>query len=49
MADIEAVHVEHRGWTLSTMPGPSTGGVLVALGLRLLEGVGSEPFRNNFV
>lgn len=40
----EPVRVEHRGFRLSTMPGPSTGGVLVALGLRLLEGVGSHGF-----
>jgi gamma-glutamyltranspeptidase / glutathione hydrolase len=32
------VRVEHRGWELHTMPAPSSGGVLVALGLRLLEG-----------
>jgi gamma-glutamyltranspeptidase/glutathione hydrolase len=44
IAELEPVRVQHRGWTLSTMPGPSTGGVLVALGLRLLEGVGSEAF-----
>jgi len=51
--DIEAMTVEHdrpisvelQGWRLSTMPGPSTGGALIALGLRLLEGVGARtPF-----
>jgi gamma-glutamyltranspeptidase/glutathione hydrolase len=31
-------------WTLRTMPAPSSGGVLVAVGLRLLEGVGRRPF-----
>jgi gamma-glutamyltranspeptidase/glutathione hydrolase len=36
--------VRHRGWELATMPGPSTGGALVALGLRLLDGVGATGF-----
>ncbi|MCB9576782.1 MAG: gamma-glutamyltransferase [Polyangiaceae bacterium] len=36
--------VELGDWHLATMPGPSTGGVLVALGLRLLGGVGKLPF-----
>lgn len=36
--------VVHGGWELLTMPGPSTGGVLVALGLRLLEGIGATRF-----
>ena len=39
------VTVEHGEWQLATMPPPSSGGVLVALGLKLLEGVGEEaPF-----
>ena len=39
------VVVEHGEWQLATMPPPSSGGVLVALGLKLLEGVGAEaPF-----
>lgn len=38
------VTVAHGGWKLSTMPSPSTGGVLVALGVRMLEGVGAHPF-----
>ena len=46
--DIEVMAVEFdrpisvalEGWRLSTLPGPSTGGALIALGLRLLEGVG---------
>lgn len=35
--------VLHRGWRIATMPSPSTGGVLIALGLRLLEGVERFP------
>ncbi len=31
--------VKHRGWSVATMPSPSTGGALIALGLRLLKGV----------
>lgn len=38
------VIIEHAGWRLATMPSPSSGGVLVALGLRLLEGVGRFPY-----
>ena len=38
------VVVPHRGWTLATMPGPSTGGPLVALGLKLLDGVAEHDF-----
>jgi gamma-glutamyltranspeptidase/glutathione hydrolase len=38
------IRVAHGDWELFTMPGPSTGGALVALGLRLLEGVGLHPF-----
>jgi gamma-glutamyltranspeptidase/glutathione hydrolase len=38
------VVTDHAGWRLATMPSPSTGGVLVALGLRMLEGVGHAPF-----
>ncbi|MBX3192367.1 MAG: gamma-glutamyltransferase [Labilithrix sp.] len=41
VADIEPVRVRYAGWDLATMPGPSTGGVLVALGMRLLEGISS--------
>ncbi len=37
------VAVRHRDWDVRTMPGPSTGGVLVALGLRLLEGASRSP------
>jgi gamma-glutamyltranspeptidase/glutathione hydrolase len=37
------VTVRHAGWHLATMPSPSTGGLLVALGLRLLEGIGRTP------
>jgi gamma-glutamyltranspeptidase/glutathione hydrolase len=36
------VSVEHAGMALHTMPPPSSGGVLVALGLKLLHGVGKE-------
>lgn len=38
------VVTDHAGWRLATMPSPSTGGVLVALGLRMLEGVGRARF-----
>jgi gamma-glutamyltranspeptidase/glutathione hydrolase len=38
------IRVAHGDWELFTMPGPSTGGALVALGLRLLDGVGHHPF-----
>jgi gamma-glutamyltranspeptidase / glutathione hydrolase len=38
------VSIAHRGWQLATMPAPSTGGVLVALGLRLLENVSASSF-----
>jgi gamma-glutamyltranspeptidase / glutathione hydrolase len=40
----DPLHTVHRGWEVLTMPGPSTGGVLVALGARLLEGVDALPF-----
>ncbi len=40
----EPVHAQHRGFALHTMPAPSSGGTLVALGLRLLEGVRALPF-----
>jgi gamma-glutamyltranspeptidase / glutathione hydrolase len=43
-ADRVPVTITHRGWQLATMPAPSTGGVLVALGLRLLENVSAAPF-----
>lgn len=38
------VAVTHGKWQLTTMPFPSTGGLLVALGVRLLEGVAKHPF-----
>ena len=38
------ISVEQGGWRLWTMPSPSAGGVLVALGLRLLEGVGRTAY-----
>lgn len=44
VVDARPVRVAHGGWELFTMPGPSTGGVLVALGLRLLEGIGATRF-----
>ena len=44
IAEHQPVTVEHGGWRLATMPSPSTGGVLVALGLRMLEGVGRAPY-----
>ncbi len=46
IAEHEPVTIDHGGWRLATMPWPSTGGVLVALGLRLLEGVSALPFRS---
>lgn len=39
--ELSPVTTEHAGWRLATMPSPSTGGLLVALGMRLLEGVGA--------
>ncbi len=36
--DAHPVSLRHGPWTLRTMPGPSTGGVLVALGVRQLQG-----------
>jgi gamma-glutamyltranspeptidase/glutathione hydrolase len=42
--DCAPIRVVHGDWELFTMPGPSTGGALVALGLRLLDGVGRFPF-----
>jgi len=44
VVDLAPIRVKHGDWELFTMPGPSTGGALVALGLRLLEGVGSCPY-----
>jgi len=44
IAEQAPVIVDHDGWRLATMPSPSTGGVLVALGLRLLDGVRRSPF-----
>lgn len=42
--ELAPVHVKHRAWDLATMPAPSTGGMLVALGMRLHEGDGTLPF-----
>ena len=36
---LEPISVPMGEWSLSTMPAPSSGGALIALGLRLLEGV----------
>ncbi len=44
LTELVPVTVDHGGWRLATMPSPSTGGLLVALGLRLLEGVGRLPY-----
>lgn len=38
------VRVRHRDWLLSTMPAPSTGGALVALGLKLLADADRHAF-----
>lgn len=46
MTEHAPVVVGHRDWHLATMPFPSTGGLLVALGLRLLEGVGQYAFKS---
>lgn len=40
----EPLRVEHCGFRLHTMSAPSSGGALVALGLRLLEGLGGTEF-----
>ena len=42
LVEASPVAVDHGEWQLATMPPPSSGGVLVALGLKLLEGVGGE-------
>ena len=39
---LSPVKVPMRDWTMSTMPAPSSGGCLIALGLRLLEGIGDR-------
>jgi gamma-glutamyltranspeptidase/glutathione hydrolase len=36
------VSVDVSGWSLATMSAPSVGGILIALGLRLLEGIGER-------
>jgi len=36
---LDPVKVKMRDWTMTTMPAPSSGGCLIALGLRLLEGI----------
>jgi gamma-glutamyltranspeptidase / glutathione hydrolase len=46
IAEHVPVTIDHCGWHLATMPWPSTGGVLVALGLRMLEGAGKLPFKS---
>lgn len=46
MTEHAPVGVPHGDWHLVTMPFPSTGGLLVALGLRLLEGVGQYGFKS---
>ncbi len=38
------IRLHHSDWSLSTMPGPSTGGVLVALGLRLMHDTAGVGF-----
>ena len=46
-APIAVTHATPHGqWHLATMPFPSTGGLLVALGVRLLEGVGTYAFKS---
>jgi gamma-glutamyltranspeptidase/glutathione hydrolase len=46
MASLSPIGVTHGDWHLATMPFPSTGGLLVALGVRLLEGVGQYGFKS---
>ena len=46
MAEHAPIVIPHRDWHLATMPFPSTGGLLVALGVRLLEGVGQHTFQS---
>lgn len=46
MTEHAPVIVPHGDWHLATMPFPSTGGLLVALGVRLLEGVGELAFKS---
>ncbi len=41
---LDPIAVSHGDWRLWTMPAPSTGGALIALGLRLLAGAGDDPF-----
>ncbi len=44
-ADLRPVTTRIGPWTLRSMPGPSTGGVLVALAVRMLQGVAERaPF-----
>jgi gamma-glutamyltranspeptidase/glutathione hydrolase len=42
--EAEPVRTRYGEWELATMPGPSTGGVLVALGLGLSRGMGALDF-----
>lgn len=44
IAELSPITIHHRGYRLATMPSPSTGGALVALGVRMLEGVSDYPF-----
>ncbi len=41
---LEPIAVTRGDWRLWTMPAPSTGGALIALGLQLLAGAGDDPF-----
>ena len=43
-AEYAPIQLEHGDWTVNTMPGPSTGGILVALGTRLLADAIRAPF-----
>jgi gamma-glutamyltranspeptidase/glutathione hydrolase len=44
ITSLSPIRLTHRGWNVATMPAPSTGGMLVALGLRLHEGDGKHAF-----
>ena len=41
---LEPIAVSHGDWRLWTMPAPSTGGALIALGLQLLAGAEKDAF-----
>ncbi|MEE2788344.1 MAG: gamma-glutamyltransferase [Myxococcota bacterium] len=46
----QPIETTMNGWSFATMPPPSTGGCLIGLGLRLLEGIGErcEAFSEDY-